>query len=60
VTALVIVNIVAASEFPWSAFVAFGMGIGLFFHWFGYRHAEEDTRRRQTRIEQRASAAHKG
>ena len=52
--ALVPVNIIVAPEFPWSAFVVAGMGIGLFFHWFGYRHAEGDIRRRQEQIEARA------
>jgi hypothetical protein len=44
-----------APGFPWSVFVVAGTGIGLFFHWFGYRHAEQDIRRRQQRIEQRAA-----
>lgn len=51
VTSLVLVNIIVANEFPWSAFVALGMSIGLFFHWFGYRRAETDIRDRQARIE---------
>jgi hypothetical protein len=58
--AVIPINVIVAPQFPWSIFVVAGTGIGLFFHWFGYRHAEEDTRRRQTRIEQRASAAHDG
>lgn len=57
VTALVVVNIVVASEFPWSIFVALGMGLGLFFHWFGYRRAETDIRARQARVEARAREA---
>ena len=52
--ALIPINIIVAPEFPWSAFVVAGMGIGLFFHWFGYRHAETDISRRQEQIESRA------
>ena len=51
---LIPINIVVAPEFPWSAFVVVGMGIGLFFHWFGYRRAEIDIRKRQEQIEARA------
>jgi 2TM domain-containing protein len=53
--ALIPINIFVAPEFPWSAFVVAGTAIGLFFHWFGYRHAGQDIRRRQQRIEQRAA-----
>jgi 2TM domain len=53
--ALIPINIFVAPEFPWSAFVIAGTAIGLFFHWFGYRHAGQDIRRRQQRIEQRAA-----
>jgi len=48
---LIPINIIVAPEFPWVAFVVAGMGIGLFFHWFGYRRAETDLRNRQLRIE---------
>lgn len=51
---LIPVNVFAAPDFPWSAFVVGGMGIGLFFHWFGYRRAETDIQRRQEHIEARA------
>ena len=51
---LIPLNIAVANEFPWSVFVVAGTGIGLFFHWFGYRRAETDARRRQERIEARA------
>jgi uncharacterized membrane protein len=50
------INIILVPEFPWSVFVVAGTAIGLFFHWFGYRHARQDIRRRQQRIEQRAAA----
>lgn len=52
--ALIPLNVIVAPEFPWSAFVVGGTAIGVFFHWFGYRHAERDIRRRQQRIEARA------
>jgi hypothetical protein len=51
---LIPVNVFAAPEFPWSAFVVGGMAIGLFFHWFGFRRTERDVRNRQTRIEAHA------
>jgi len=51
---LIPVNVFAAPDFPWSIFVVAGMGIGLFFHWFGYRHAAEDMTARQHKIEERA------
>jgi type III secretory pathway component EscV len=54
--AVIPINIIVAPGFPWSVFVVAGTAIGLFFHWFGYRHAEQDIRRRQQRIEQRAAA----
>jgi 2TM domain len=53
--ALIPVNIFVAPGFPWSVFVVAGTAIGVFFHWFGYRHAGRDIRRRQQRIEQRAA-----
>ncbi len=52
---LIPINIILAPQFPWSVFVVAGTAIGLFFHWFGYRHAGKDIRRRQQRIEQRAA-----
>ena len=48
---LVPVNVFAAPEFPWSAFVVVGTGLGLFAHWFGARHADQDVRRRQQHAE---------
>ena len=53
---LIPVNVIVAPEFPWSAFVVGGMAIGLFFHWFGYRHTAADVSRRQQQIEKRARA----
>jgi hypothetical protein len=54
--AVIPINIIVAPGFPWSVFVVAGTAFGVFFHWFGYRHAERDIRRRQQRIEQRAAA----
>jgi 2TM domain len=48
---LIPVNVLAAAEFPWSAFVVAGTGIGLLMHWLGYRHVETDVRRRQAEVE---------
>jgi 2TM domain len=53
--AVIPINIFVAPGFPWSVFVVAGTAIGVFFHWFGYRHAGRDIRRQQ-RIEQRAAA----
>lgn len=52
--ALIPINIIVAPDFPWVVFPIAGMAIGLFFHWFGYRHVEDDIRRRQGDIERRA------
>ncbi|HEY3199705.1 MAG TPA: 2TM domain-containing protein [Actinomycetes bacterium] len=49
------VNVFVAAEFPWSIFVVAGTGIGLFFHWFGYRHTEAELRDHQGQVVQRAS-----
>lgn len=51
---LVPINVFVAPAFPWVVFVVLGMGVGLFFHWFGYRHADADVSRRQQKIEDRA------
>jgi hypothetical protein len=52
--ALIPINVIVAPEFPWVVFPIAGMALGLFFHWFGYRHAEADIRRRQADLELRA------
>ena len=52
--ALIPINVVVAPEFPWVVFPIAGMAIGWFFHWFGYRHADDEIRRRQADIERRA------
>ncbi len=54
--AAILVNVFAAPGYPWSAWVAAGNAIGLFFHWLGYRHTDRDLRRRQHLIGQRAAA----
>jgi hypothetical protein len=48
--ALIIVNIVVAPEFPWSAIVVAGMGIGLGFHFLGVRRVDRATAEKQERI----------
>jgi hypothetical protein len=50
------INIFLAGSFPWSLFVIGGMAIGLFFHWFGYRHTEGDIRKQQGLTEATARA----
>jgi fatty acid desaturase len=52
--ALIPINVLVAPEFPWSIFVVLGTGLGVSFHWFGYRRADVDIRRKQERIEARA------
>ena len=55
--AVIVINVVAAPEFPWSVFPVVGMVLGLFLHWwFGYRHVEEMIQRHQADIERRALA----
>jgi hypothetical protein len=48
------INIFLATGFPWSLFVVGGMGIGLFFHWVGYRRTEQDIATQQAAAEARA------
>ena len=55
VAALIVINILVASEFPWSVFPAVGMSIGLAFHYFGIRHVADDVARRQSEIEAEAT-----
>lgn len=55
VTGLVVVNVLVASEFPWSIFPAVGMAIGVAFHWFGIRHLPRDLATRQDEIEREAT-----
>ena len=47
---VVLLNVFVATGFPWSIFVILGTGLGVFFHWYGYRHISDDTRRRQETI----------
>lgn len=54
--ALVVVNVLAAPEFPWSIFPIVGMSIGLYAHWhFGVAHVEETVHRHQEEMERRAA-----
>jgi len=55
VAALIVINILVASEFPWSVFPAVGMSIGVAFHYFGTRHEAADVARRQSEIEAEAT-----
>ena len=53
---LVLLNVLAVPEFPWSIFPVAGMVIGLTAHWwFGYHELEETLLRRQHDIERRAA-----
>jgi len=55
VVALAVVNVFVASDFPWSVFPAFGMGLGVWFHWyFGLHRGEEFMIRHQEEVEQQA------
>ena len=55
VLALAVVNAFVASEFPWSVFPAFGMGLGVWFHWyFGVHRGEEFMMRHQDEVEREA------
>jgi hypothetical protein len=56
-TALCVLNallwVYADANFPWAAFPLVGWGIGLTFHYvYGFRHAPDEARRRQLRVEQ--------
>lgn len=52
IAVLVAVNIFLAPAFPWSAFAAAGMLVGLGFHWyFGVRRGDELLRRHQQEVE---------
>jgi type III secretory pathway component EscV len=49
---VILLNVFVASGFPWSIFVILGTGLGVFFHWYGNRRTDEDTRRRQQNVVQ--------
>ena len=52
---LAVVNVFVASEFPWSVFPAFGMGLGVWFHWyFGVHRGDEFMVRHQSDVEREA------
>jgi amino acid transporter len=53
--ALILVNVLVASAFPWSAFAVAGMLLGLGFHYyFGFLRVEENTAEHQRMVELRA------
>jgi hypothetical protein len=53
--ALILVNVFAAPQFPWSPFPVVGMGIGVLVHYlFGVRRLEPTLRARQTATERHA------
>lgn len=53
--ALIVVNVLVAPEFPWSAFAVAGMLMGLGFHYyFGLLHVERNVAEHQSRVELRA------
>lgn len=55
VCALAVVNAFVASEFPWAVFPAFGMGLGVWFHWFfAVKRGEEFMLRHQQDVEKEA------
>jgi hypothetical protein len=53
--ALIVINVLVASQFPWSPFPVLGMGIGLFMHWVGIRSLVPSLKARQLSIERRAA-----
>jgi hypothetical protein len=55
--ALIVVNVLVAPAFPWSAFAVAGMLLGLVFHYyFGLVRVEENTAEHQRMVEVRAQA----
>lgn len=53
---LVVLNVFAASEFPWSIFPVIGMSIGLYVHWyFGIVNVDAAVREHQQQIERKAA-----
>jgi len=56
VAGLIVINIILAPEFPWSAFAVGGMLVGLLAHWwFGYVKLEAQLTRQQQQTEARAA-----
>jgi len=54
--ALIVVNVLAVPQFPWSPFPVVGMGIGLLAHYlFGVRWLERSIERHQWEIERHAA-----
>ena len=57
-TGLIILNaLLIGTNFPWVFFPLVGWGIGLTFHYFfGYRHAADEARGRQLKVEEYAES----
>jgi hypothetical protein len=54
--ALIVINVIAVPQFPWSAFAVGGMLIGLAVHWwFGYVKLDEQLSKQQQVTEARAA-----
>lgn len=57
--ALILVNVLAVPQFPWSPFPVAGMGVGVLVHYlFGVRWQAQALRAHQQAIEQRAARLH--
>jgi len=57
--ALIMVNVLVAPGFPWSAFAVAGMVAGLGFHYyFGFLRVEENVTEHQHRVELEARTVH--
>jgi len=57
--ALILVNVLVAPAFPWSAFAVGGMLIGFGFHYyFGWLHVEDNLKEHQHSVELRAKLMH--
>jgi hypothetical protein len=53
---LVLVNVLLAPQFPWSAFAVAGMSLGFAAHWwFGYHKLEQQVAAKQRSVEARAA-----
>ena len=51
---VITLNVMVASEFPWSVFPVAGTSLGLLAHWwFGYRKVEGAVRQHQLDVERR-------
>ena len=53
--ALILVNVFAVPQFPWSPFPVAGMSIGVLMHFLGVRHLVPTMRAHQEAVERRAA-----